>query len=83
MFAGLTVGKSYDIANFLGCSKLSHVHRAYTLSVSSHEEPTYFHQAVNSPLWRQVMVAEIFALETKNTWTLTSLPPNKTAIGCG
>ena len=28
------------------------------------------------------MVVEIAAFDTNNTWTLTSLPPNKKAIGC-
>ena len=28
------------------------------------------------------MAAEIAALEANNTWTLTSLPPNKKTIGC-
>ncbi|XP_042980159.1 uncharacterized mitochondrial protein AtMg00820-like [Carya illinoinensis] len=32
--------------------------------------------------WQDAMHDELSALEENNTWTITSLPSNKTAIGC-
>ena len=52
------------------------------LSVSTHVEPKYYHQAIQHACWREVMQVEIKALEDNNTWTLVSLPPSKTYIGC-
>ena len=41
-----------------------------------------FSQAVSNPKWQEAMDAEIVALESNNTWTITPLPPNKHPIGC-
>ncbi|KAK2997624.1 hypothetical protein RJ639_025183, partial [Escallonia herrerae] len=57
-------------------------HNAFTLEIFSHEEPKSFTQAMKSPHWRDAMATEILALKQNKTWTLTPLPPHKTAIGC-
>lgn len=77
-----TAGKSHDISHFLGCIKLSPSHSAFTLSVSTCDEPKNFHQAVKNPLRQKAMAVEISALESNNTWVLTTLSADKEAIGC-
>lgn len=49
--------------------------------MSSPKERSSFTQAAQDPNWQRVMLLEIEALEKKNTWTVTSLPLGKKAIG--
>jgi len=48
----------------------------------THIEPSTVKQAMSQPHWFDAMQAEFNALQANNTWTLTSLPPNRQAIGC-
>lgn len=45
-------------------------------------EPSSYKTALKNPKWLDAMKAEHTALLNNNTWTLTSLPPNRRAIGC-
>ncbi|KAF5462575.1 hypothetical protein F2P56_018566 [Juglans regia] len=52
------------------------------MSISVDTKPEFYHQAIKPSHWRDVMSAEIAALENNYTWTITSLPPDKNLIGC-
>lgn len=70
------------MTKFISYSHLSHNHKVFLTSLDSKVEPSTFSQAVQLLEWQDAMSAEIQALESNNTWTITSLPPNKKPIGC-
>ncbi|KAL9413753.1 hypothetical protein AB3S75_027454 [Citrus x aurantiifolia] len=72
----------YPIHHYLSYDKFSPSYRSFLASISSTTEPKSFKQAMLDENWRNAMSEEIKALEDNQTWNLTSLPPNKKAIGC-
>ncbi|WVZ01920.1 hypothetical protein V8G54_022726 [Vigna mungo] len=72
----------YPITNYINYNRLSHTFKHTILSISSNVEPTCYSIASKQPQWVTAMHAELDALQANNTWELTTLPPNKTVIGC-
>ena len=75
-------GTPYPLSSSLSYDHLSIAHKTYALSVTAISEPSSFAQANLSPHWQEAMHIELAALEANDTWTLTSLPHGKNAIGC-
>lgn len=66
-------------------SHVSHVVRdsqSFVMNVSHNCEPNSFEEASMDPAWQRAMTQEFTALHDNNTWTLTTLPIDKKAIGC-
>jgi len=50
--------------------------------VSIPTAPTSVKEVITSPMWFQAMNDEYHALLSNKTWTLTTLPPAASFIGC-
>lgn len=50
-------------------------------SLTTQTDPVKFNQAVRDVNWVNAMNLELEALESNDTWEITTLPPNKKAIG--
>ena len=73
----------YAISNHLSYSHLGLAFHSFVMTVSSTpSEPVSFQQAVQFPEWKAAMDKEIEVLEVNNAWTLSPLPPGKSAICC-
>lgn len=72
----------YPLNNYLSYDSLSPSYKHFVLQVSSHYEPTYYHEAIPFPHWRQAMHEELTAMEDNHTWSIVSLPLGKHSIGC-
>jgi len=77
-----TTGTRYPLCNFLSYYRYSPQHRSFVATISQDIEPHSYTEAASLPQWYNAMQSELAALEANQTWSLTSLPPGKTAIGC-
>ncbi|KAE9592898.1 putative RNA-directed DNA polymerase [Lupinus albus] len=72
----------YPLSHSISYDHLSSAHKHFTLAISSNVEPNTFNDTIKQTCWRDAIEKELKALSDNNTWTLTTLPNNKKAIGC-
>ncbi|WVZ13928.1 hypothetical protein V8G54_011494 [Vigna mungo] len=72
----------YPIKNYLCYNPLSNHYKHTYLSITSNTEPNSYSVASKNPEWVTAMCVELDALQANNSWVLTTLSPNKNAIGC-
>jgi Reverse transcriptase (RNA-dependent DNA polymerase) len=75
-------GTRYPLKNFVSYHTFSKQHKVFLSSLAVESEPRSYSEAVQNPEWRATMSTELRALEANKTWSLTSLPSGKHAIGC-
>ena len=78
----ISLSTAFPLANYLSLSSFSHSHRSFVTNIIEHQEPQSYSQAMKSVQWRDAMEKEIQALESNNTWSLSSFPEGKSPIGC-
>ena len=74
-------GTPYPIANYVNCAKFSLSHRRFAAAVTTGIEPTNFKEAMQHSCWREAMRKEVEALGNNGTWTVSTLPMGKKALG--
>jgi hypothetical protein len=72
----------YPLCHYVSYHRYSPQHYSFTVALSQDVEPTSYTEAASHSHWQDAMQSELAALEANNTWSLTSLPPSKTPIGC-
>ena len=72
----------YPLSKYIAYNSLSPSHKTFALTILSHFEPHFYHQAVKYPQLKEAMKAELEAMETNKTWSVVYLPPGKHIIGC-
>ena len=73
---------AHPILEVLSYSNLSEPFHAYINALTKYPTPTSYHQASKVEEFCNDMAEEIGAFERTNTWSVCSLPPGKTDVGC-
>ncbi|GKA61323.1 putative RNA-directed DNA polymerase [Tanacetum coccineum] len=73
--------KKYGLEKVVNYSKLSSGNYCFSTSLNKSTEPSTFYEAIKDRNWIDAMNAEIEALNRNNTWTITTLPKGRKAIG--
>ena len=72
----------YPLQDHLSYTRVSPSHIFFLLIVSSSFKPQHYNQAIKFPHWRDVMAAELEAMQQNRTWSIVPLPRDKHSIGC-
>ncbi|MCI04453.1 retrovirus-related pol polyprotein from transposon tnt 1-94, partial [Trifolium medium] len=67
-----------------GTEELDNIDQLQNLAIamfSTSEDPTTYEEAAKLKIWREAMESEIHAIESNDTWQLTTLPQGAKAIG--
>ncbi|GJT37651.1 putative RNA-directed DNA polymerase [Tanacetum coccineum] len=73
--------EKYGLEKVMNYSKLSSGNYCFSTSLNKSTEPSTFYEAIKDRNWIDAMNAEIEALNRNNTWTITTLPKGRKAIG--
>ncbi|KAI3788025.1 hypothetical protein L2E82_00620 [Cichorium intybus] len=69
------------IGNFVSYENLSPKYKSFALSLSETQVPRTIQEAKSKKEWADAVTEELNALQEKNTWSYTKLPPGKRAVG--
>ncbi|CAM8928890.1 unnamed protein product [Rhodiola kirilowii] len=72
----------HSLSKVISYSQCSPSHASFLVQLDTSKEPTCYTKAKSDPKWQEAMQREIQALEQNQTWTITSLPKDKTLVDC-
>ena len=72
----------HQISQFLSYDNISPLYLSFLVSIDKEKEPSTYAEAKELLVWCGAMDDEVDALEDTDTWTICTLPPDKTPIGC-
>ena len=70
------------MSNYISYSLLSEPFRAFINTITKDFIPQTYSEAKGHKVWIDSMGVEIGAMTRTATWSITTLPPDKKAIGC-
>lgn len=79
--ADYTVNQTSHISN-LSYTQVAPEYQCFLTNLTGNPDPIHFKMVVQNDHWRHAMNLELEALETNETWEVTTLPPGKTATAC-
>ncbi|GAU44272.1 hypothetical protein TSUD_133180 [Trifolium subterraneum] len=72
----------YHLSSFLSYKDLSATNTHFVCNLSTLTEPTSYEEAIHDEQWKNAISTELSSLMKNNTWSMTTLPSHKKAIGC-
>ena len=82
LISSICPSTSHPLSQVLGYEKLSSNHKGFDHALSSNFELGSYSEAVVIQKWKEAMDAELRALKSNGTWSLTTLPLGKHTMGC-
>ena len=73
---------TYPVSSFVFYHQLSLPTYAFITSLDFTSIPSFVHEALSHPGWRNAMIEEMTALDDNGTWDLVSRSVRKKVIGC-
>ncbi|WVZ08647.1 hypothetical protein V8G54_021993 [Vigna mungo] len=75
-------GIKHPLASVISYKKLAAPYYRFIMQISTNIEPRSYSEASKYPHWVRAMDDELAALAKNDTWEITDLPADKTAVGC-
>ncbi|XP_072060351.1 uncharacterized protein [Arachis hypogaea] len=72
----------YPLSHVLSYHGLSENKRKFSIALITNTDPKTYEEAMMYPCWQEDIKSELAALDENRTWSLTTLPADKHAIGC-
>ncbi|KAL4302249.1 hypothetical protein GQ457_10G013460 [Hibiscus cannabinus] len=79
---GVRACTKHPIQRFVAYNSFMSSFQAFITTLDAQQIPRNIDEALKHPRWNQAVQEELHALEQNCTWTLTTLPPGKKAVGC-
>jgi hypothetical protein len=73
----VTYKVTHPIEKFISYENITREYKTYLTSIENKNEPNFFEEAIDQPIWCKAMREELNAVERNETWELVPLPIGK------